>query len=167
MSLLCGEWCTAHAQQNDLFWLLLYESACSGCYKTLLNRPRTSQYLATSMGFRLRKVSCRVSQSGKIEEYDGTKEDWPQYVERCRPFFYANGMTDANVNKKKSVFLAVIGPPDDLWSCKKSCGTHQVRGEVVRGVGKSTNWLFQPHPFGQRWFNALTFIAISGSLVRL
>ena len=45
---------------------------------------------------------------GRIDEFDGTKEDWPQYVERVDHFFDANGITDAD--KKKSAFLAVIGP---------------------------------------------------------
>ena len=45
---------------------------------------------------------------GKIEEYDGSKEEWPQYVERMDHFFAANGIDD--VSKKKSTFLAVIGP---------------------------------------------------------
>ena len=45
---------------------------------------------------------------GRIDEFDGAKEDWPQYVERVNHFFDANGITDAG--KKKSAFLAVIGP---------------------------------------------------------
>ena len=45
---------------------------------------------------------------GKIDEYDGKKEDWAQYVERVDHFFAANGITDAD--KKKSALLAVIGP---------------------------------------------------------
>ena len=44
---------------------------------------------------------------GRIDEFDGTKEDWPQYVECVDHFFDANGITDAN---KKLAFLAVIGP---------------------------------------------------------
>ena len=45
---------------------------------------------------------------GKINEYDGSKEEWPQYVERLNHFFVANGITDAG--KKKSVILSGIGP---------------------------------------------------------
>ena len=45
---------------------------------------------------------------GKIDEYDASKEEWPQYVERIDHFFAANGID--NANKKKSTFLAVIGP---------------------------------------------------------
>ena len=44
---------------------------------------------------------------GRIDEYDGTKEDWSQHVERVDHFFAANGITVAD--KKKSAFLAVIG----------------------------------------------------------
>ena len=42
---------------------------------------------------------------GKIEEFE---EEWPQYVERMDHFFAANGID--NADKKKSTFLAVIGP---------------------------------------------------------
>ena len=45
---------------------------------------------------------------GKIEEFDALKEEWPQYVERMDHFFAANGID--NAHKKKSTFLAVIGP---------------------------------------------------------
>ena len=45
---------------------------------------------------------------GKIDEFNGTKEDWTQYVERVDHFFAANEITDDS--KKKSAFLAVIGP---------------------------------------------------------
>ena len=45
---------------------------------------------------------------GKLEEYDRSTEDWTQYVERMDHFFDANEIVD--VRKKKSVFLAVVGP---------------------------------------------------------
>ena len=45
---------------------------------------------------------------GKLEEYDRSTEDWTQYVERMDHFFDANEIVD--VGKKKSVFLAVVGP---------------------------------------------------------
>ena len=38
---------------------------------------------------------------GKLEEFDATKEDWPQYVERLGYFFKANGITEAG---KKVMF---------------------------------------------------------------
>ena len=44
----------------------------------------------------------------KIDEFDGTKEDWPQYMEQLDHFFDANVITDAG--KNKSTFLAVVGP---------------------------------------------------------
>ncbi len=43
---------------------------------------------------------------GNIEEFDGSKDDWPQYVERLE-HFYANEITDAD--KKRAVFLSVVG----------------------------------------------------------
>ena len=45
---------------------------------------------------------------GKVEEFDGNREDWTQYVERLRHFFDANGITEAD--KKRAIFLSVVGP---------------------------------------------------------
>ena len=45
---------------------------------------------------------------GKVEEFDSNREEWSQYVERLGHFFLANGITEEA--KKRSVFLAVIGP---------------------------------------------------------
>ena len=45
---------------------------------------------------------------GKIDEFDASKEEWPQYVERVSHFFTANGIDDAD--KKRAAFLAGIGP---------------------------------------------------------
>ena len=44
---------------------------------------------------------------GHIEEFDGTKGDWPLYVERLEHFFAANGISDGE--KKRAVLLSVIG----------------------------------------------------------
>ena len=45
---------------------------------------------------------------GKIEEFDQSKEDWTQYVERMSHFFDANGITTPE--KNRSVLLSVVGP---------------------------------------------------------
>lgn len=45
---------------------------------------------------------------GSIEEFDGNKEEWPQYAVRLRHYFEANSITDAK--KKRAVFLSVVGP---------------------------------------------------------
>lgn len=45
---------------------------------------------------------------GKVDEFDSTKEEWPQYVERLGFFFDANGIDSAE--KKRAVLLAVVGP---------------------------------------------------------
>ena len=45
---------------------------------------------------------------GKIDEFDASKEEWSQYVERLTQFFLANGIDEAE--KKRAVFLSVIGP---------------------------------------------------------
>ena len=44
---------------------------------------------------------------GRIEEFDGAKEEWSQYEERLGHFFAANGMESAE--KKRSIFLSVVG----------------------------------------------------------
>ena len=44
---------------------------------------------------------------GRFEEFDGRKDDWPQYVERLEHFFVANGITTPE--KKRAVFLSVVG----------------------------------------------------------
>ncbi len=45
---------------------------------------------------------------GRIDEFDGSKEEWPQYVERVNHFFAANGIDDAT--RQKSALLAAVGP---------------------------------------------------------
>ena len=45
---------------------------------------------------------------GKIEEFDKSKEDWTQYVEKLSHFFGANGITPPE--KKRSVLLLVVSP---------------------------------------------------------
>ena len=45
---------------------------------------------------------------GSISEFDPGKEEWQQYANRLDHFFTANEITDAN--KKKAVFLSVLGP---------------------------------------------------------
>ena len=49
-----------------------------------------------------------VSLLGRLDEFDGSKEDWPQYIERVNHFFAANGID--NAGKKKSAFLSSVGP---------------------------------------------------------
>ena len=44
---------------------------------------------------------------GRIEEFDGDKEEWSQYQERLEYFFQANGIE--NADKKCAVFLSLIG----------------------------------------------------------
>ena len=48
---------------------------------------------------------------GKIEEFDPTQEEWPQYAERLEQFFEANDLTgDGKAAKRRATFLTVIGP---------------------------------------------------------
>ena len=44
---------------------------------------------------------------GRVEEFDGNKDDWQQYVERLEHFFQVNDVDGAE--KKRAVFLSVIG----------------------------------------------------------
>ena len=44
---------------------------------------------------------------GRIEEFDGAKEEWCQYQERLEHFFRANEIEDET--KKHSVFLTLLG----------------------------------------------------------
>ena len=44
---------------------------------------------------------------GTIGEFFESKENWSQYAERFEQFLAANDIQD---NKKKSIFLATIGP---------------------------------------------------------
>ncbi len=45
---------------------------------------------------------------GRLDEFDGSKEECPQYIERVNHFFTANEIDDAT--KKKSAFFSSIGP---------------------------------------------------------
>ena len=44
---------------------------------------------------------------GRVDEFDGTKDGWLQYIERLEHFFAANGIDDAA--KKRAVLLSVVG----------------------------------------------------------
>ena len=54
-----------------------------------------------------RETGSMAVSIGKIEEFDGAREDWQQYIERLEHFFVANGIAE---EKKRAVFLSVIGP---------------------------------------------------------
>ena len=45
---------------------------------------------------------------GKVDEFDASKEEWPQYEERLTHFFQANDIDYAE--KKRAVLLSVVGP---------------------------------------------------------
>ena len=53
---------------------------------------------------------------GRVEEFDGDRDYWPQYVERLEHFFVANGIEGAE--KKRAVLLSVIGAAmyKTLWN---------------------------------------------------
>ena len=48
-----------------------------------------------------------VTVFGKIEEFDSSHKDWPQYMEWLGYFFDANGIV--SVEKKRAVLLTLIG----------------------------------------------------------
>ena len=58
-------------------------------------------YLTTWM---VRRMAATL---GKVEEFNNSREDWPQYEERLGHFFTANGITEG---QKRAVLLTVIGP---------------------------------------------------------
>ena len=60
---------------------------------------RDTTFLAT-------RPRCLVRWAVRIDEFDGNKDDWPQYVGRLGYFFDANGIAD---EKKRAVFLSVVG----------------------------------------------------------
>ena len=41
-----------------------------------------------------------MSAFGKVKEFEGSKEDWPQYVEQLGHFFAANDITEDDKKKK-------------------------------------------------------------------
>ena len=48
---------------------------------------------------------------GKIEQFDPTQEEWPQYAERLEQFFEANELTgEGKAAQRRATFLTVIGP---------------------------------------------------------
>ena len=70
---------------------------------------------------------------GRIE-FDGTKDDWPQYVERLEHFFVTNGIDTAE--KKRAVFLSVhntSASPVDQGGSKSvpTCYRCGARGHAV------------------------------------
>ena len=52
-------------------------------------------------------VRAMATVFGKIEEFDSSQEDWPQYMERLGYFFDANGIESAE--KKRAVLLTLFG----------------------------------------------------------
>ncbi len=62
-------------------------------------------YIGNEDGIQTREEDCMAVLLGRLEDFDKSKEDWTQYAEH---FFIANDIAD--VGKKKSVFLAVVGP---------------------------------------------------------
>ena len=49
-----------------------------------------------------------MSLYGTVGEYRADEEEWSNYVERMNCFFAANDV--ANAEKKRSIFLSVVGP---------------------------------------------------------
>ena len=47
---------------------------------------------------------------GEVDEFDGSKEEWPQYEERLDLLFQANEIVDAEKEIEREVFLSLVGP---------------------------------------------------------
>ena len=81
---------------------------------------------------------------GKAEEFDASKEEWAQCMERMDHFFAANGINDAY--KKKSTFLAVIGPT--TYTLVRNLVSPEKPGQIVRRVSCRSQETFQSNAFG-------------------
>ena len=49
---------------------------------------------------------------GKLEEFDGSKEEWNSYIERLEFYFEANGIsedTDNNGARRRAILLTCVG----------------------------------------------------------
>ena len=44
---------------------------------------------------------------GRVDEFDSSKDVWPEYVEWLEHFFDANGITDGD--KQRAVLLTIVG----------------------------------------------------------
>ena len=52
-------------------------------------------------------MSAATGTLGRVDEFDGNKEEWPQYVERLEHFFVANGITETLMRKHWSHYYKV------------------------------------------------------------
>ena len=83
----------------------------NACYKQLVSNPGEfdgGQHIYWTPGWDQDSEAIMSTLVGKINEFDWSKEEWPQYVKGMDHFFTANGIDAAD--RKKSTFLAVIGP---------------------------------------------------------
>ena len=75
-----------------LFWIYkctLDNNICPEPYTC----GRDTTFLATRSGSGICDLAAMAGMLGRIEEFDGSKDDWLQYVERFEHFFVANGIT--------------------------------------------------------------------------
>ena len=78
-------------------------------HETLLLDINSQGYDTTLIGDKDGILSHAMAAAfGKVDKFDGSKEEWPQYVERLDFFFQANEIVD--VEKERAVFLSVVGP---------------------------------------------------------
>ena len=99
----------------------------------------------------------------KVEKFDAGCEEWSQYVERLGHFFAANGIDTAE--KKKSAFLAVIGPP--VYKQLRNLVSPEKPGDktYVRAAGKGDDQALQQ--YHQKLYSDTNFTAVSVSQVSL
>ena len=62
---------------------------------------------------------------GHVGEFDDSKEEWIQYVERLDHFYEANGITEND--KKRAILLTTIGPV----TYKTRCNAQKTRRDVI------------------------------------
>ena len=99
---------------------------------------------------------------GKVDEFDGSKEEWTQYVEHVNHFFEANDITDDG--KKRAILLSVIGS-------SKYALLRNLVSPAKPGENRTTNWcLFSrttTTPLLPKRFSDLDSTVASGSQANL
>ena len=76
----------------------------SSCYirKSLRLRARSGYHISGD-----EDGMASTGTLGRVDEFDSSKDVWPEYVERLGHFFDANGITDGD--KEQAVLLTVVG----------------------------------------------------------
>ena len=107
MCCLCNQYVTVYIlrmrkMMNSCYQVNKNSCVLAGCFVKLY--PWQSALRHHSFGDKDGMGNSMAALVGRIDEFDESKEEWTQYVERMDHFFAANGIPDED--KKKSAFLA-------------------------------------------------------------